>query len=197
MSLSFEKNPLLLGLSGGALISSAIVSMNTLPGKSTQKLIGMPLFVSGWILIILSFIRNTTRNDKFKPFLVSSSIVVMMAAMVARMMMESNYSGSGMKVTMGVFMLSWIVIGLMIGMKEHPVDNVHKDADGQFNLEITHEDVHDKTIHLIGLAPPVLVLMSMMLVNGIERPNNMASGPGMPMFLSSWVILSLVNSVKV
>lgn len=190
MSLSFEKNPLLLGLSGGALVSSAIVSMNTLPGKSTQKLIGMPLFVSGWILVILSFMRNTTRNEKFKPLLVSSSVVVMMAAMVARMMMESNYSGSGMKVTMGVFMLSWIVIGLMIGMKEHSVDDVHKDADG-------HEDVHDKTIHLIGLAPPVLVLMSMMLVNGIERPNNMASGPGMPMFLSSWVILSLVNSVKV
>lgn len=197
MSLSFEKNPLLLGLSGGALISSAIVSMNTIPEKSTQKLVGIPLFVSGWILIILSFIRNTTRNKKFKPFLISSSLVVMMSAMMARMMMESNYSGPGMKVTMGVFMLSWLVIGSMIGMKENSVNNTHKDDDGQLDLETMHEDVHDKTIHLVGLAPPILVMMSMMIVNGLERPNNIASGPGMPMFLSSWVILSLVNSVKV
>lgn len=197
MSLSFEKKPLLFGLSGGALISSAIISMNTLPSKGTQKIVGIPLFVSGWILVILSFMKNTTRNEKFKPVLISSSVIVMLAAMMARMMMESNYSGSGMKLTMAVFMISWMVIGLMIGMKEHSVGNVHKDDDGQLDLESVNEDVHDKTIHLIGIAPPMLVLISMMLVNGVERPKNIASGPGMPMFLSSWVILSLVNSFQV
>lgn len=199
MSLTFEKNPLLLGLSGGVVINTAIVAMNTLPGKNIQRMTGMPLFTIGWVMVIMSFLNNDTRSRKYRWVLAGSSVGVYMAAMMARMMMESGTTGLPMKLTMMKFMMCWLTIGLLIGMKNHGGSGDSDDSDEDPDIpDVTEEEeVHDKTIHFVGLLPPALVIMSMMSINKFERPNSIASGPGMPIFMMAWVILSLVNSLKI
>ncbi len=185
MSLSFEKTPLLLSLFGGVSITSAVVGMNTLPSKPLQMLTGMPLFSIGWILMISSFVKNSTRDSKYKSLLVISSILVYMAAMMTRMMMEKNVSGLPINMTKIVFMMAWISIGVFMGMKNHGHPGDSKD------------EIHDPTIHGLAMIPPVLVFVAMMSVNSLERPKNLASGPGMPLFMLAWSVLSMVNSVQV
>lgn len=187
MSLSFEKKPLLLGLSGGVAINAAIVAMNTLPGKGLQMMGGVPLFTLGWVLIITSFLKNGTRASKYKNLLVGSSIGVYSMAMLARMMMDAGNSETPLTLTKMVFMVCWLVIGVLIGTKGEEVP------------EESVEEPSEKPSHIraLGLLPPLLVFLSMTSINKMERPRSMASGPGLPLFMMAWVILSLVNSVKI
>lgn len=186
MSISFEKKPLLLGLSGGVAINAAIVAMNTLPGKGLQRMGGVPLFTIGWILIIKSFLENGTRASKYRYALAGSSVGVYSMAMMARMMMDAGKTGAPLNVTKLVFMLCWIVVGVLIGMKQTETENESQESD----------EVHSGLIHGLGLLPPILVVLSMASINNMERPRSMASGPGMPMFMMAWVVLSLVNSFE-
>lgn len=181
MSVSFEKTPLFLGLSGGVAISSAIVAMNTLPAKNMQMAAGMPLFTLGWVLVIIGFLKNTTRAAKYKNVLAVSSVVVYTAAMVARMMMDNNIQGAPMTAAKLVFLAAWVSLAVFMGMKKKPGD----------------AEVHDGRVHALALVPPALVVVSMMSVNTLERPGNVPSGPGMPLFLLAWVVLSMVNSYVV
>ena len=182
MNLSFEKKPLLLGLAGGAFINAAIVGMNTLPTKMGQQMVGMPLFTIGWALVIMGFLNNDTRAHKYRNILAISSLGVYTMAMTARMLADAGKNGLPIKLAKGKFLLCWIAIGVLIGMKQHD--------------ETEEGEKHDPTIHALGLLPPALVVISMMSINGLERPKNIASGPGMPLFASAWVILSLVNSLN-
>lgn len=136
MSLTFEKNSLLLGLSGGIAINSAIVAMNTLPGKSLPMMSGVPLFTIGWILIIKSFLENNTRDSKYKYALAASSVGIYCMAMMARMMMDAGKSGTPFKLSTIVFMLCWLVVGVLVGMKQQS--------------DLSSEEVHS----CLGLLPP-------------------------------------------
>ena len=178
MSLTFEKNSLLLGLSGGIAINSAIVAMNTLPGKSLPMMSGVPLFTIGWIFIIKSFLENNTRDSKYKYALAASSVGIYCMAMMARMMMDAGKSGTPFKLSTIVFMLCWLVVGALVGMKQQS--------------DLSSEEVHS----CLGLLPPILIFISMASINVVERPRSMASGPGMPMFMMAWVVLSLVNALE-
>lgn len=187
MSLTFEKTPLLLGLTGGVSINAAIVAMNALPGKKMQMAGGVPLFTIGWSLIIASFIKNGTRASKFRSLLATASLGVYSSAMLARFLADSGNKGTPVKVSKAVFLTCWILVGIFLGMKKvHDVSDVKGE-----------DDVHDPTIHSLALLPPALVVLSMTSINILERPRSIASGPGMPIFMLAWVILSLVNSVRV
>ena len=195
MPLTLEKTPLLLGLSGGVSISAAIVAMNTLPGKNMQMASGMPLFTLGWVLIIMGFFKNGTRAHKYRSILAVASVGVYAAAMMSRMLMDAGKTGAPMHASKMLFLVCWLVVGLLMGMKKHVDDTVEP-------VEITeeggtHNEVHSPLIHGLGFVPPALIVLSMMSVNNMERPRGMASGPGMPLFMLAWVILSLVNSVRV
>ena len=117
MSLTFEKKPLLLGLSGGVAINAAIVAMNALPTKTMQKGFGVPLFTLGWILVIMSFLNNNTRQAKYKKILAASSVGVYSMAVLARMLMDSGNTGTPLKLTKLKFVLCWLVVGAFMGMK--------------------------------------------------------------------------------
>lgn len=181
MSLVFEKKPLFFGLFGGASIVSAIVAMNTGP-KNLQMKIGAPLFMGGWFLVIAGFLNNETRDSKYRVPLAVSSIGVMMGAMATRMLMDSGDTSSKSKYTKMLFMVSWLIVSVMMGMKKHE--------------ESEDSETHDLTVHMLAFLPATLIVISMMSVNNFERPNQIASGPGMPIFASAWSILSLVNSLK-
>lgn len=183
MSLTFEKKPLLLGLSGGVAINAAIVAMNTLPTKTMQKGFGVPLFTLGWILVIMGFLNNTTRQAKYGKVLAASSVGVYSMAMMARMLMDSGNTGTPLKLTKLKFVLCWLVVGAFMGMKT--------GTDDSDNVT----EIHSPAVHALGLLPPVLVIVGMMSVNLLERPRGIASGPGLPIFMMAWVVLSLVNSL--
>lgn len=178
--LTLEKTPLLLGLSGGVSISAAIVAMNTLPGKNMQMVTGMPLFTLGWILVIVGFLKNSTRASKYRNILAVASVGVYMAAMMSRMLMDAGKSGVPLHASKLMFLACWLVIGLLVGMKQH-----------------TTTEVHSPLVHGLGFVPPALIVLSMMSVNNIERPRGIPSGPGMPTFMLAWMILSVVNSARV
>lgn len=182
MSLTFEKKPLMLGLYGGSMIAAGVVAMNVIPDNMIQKITGFPLFSTGWLLVIMSFIQNDTRLEKYKYPLVVSSLGVYGAAISSRMMMDSGINGTPVMISKMIFMAAWVSIGILIGMKKHGNDK--------------QEEVHDLKIHGLGLIPPLMVASSMGIVNSFERPRRISSGPGMPIFMLAWVILTLVNSVK-
>lgn len=181
MKLSFEKKPLLLGLAGGAFINAAIVAMNTLPTKTMQKMGGVPLFTVGWILIIMGFLKNDTRDMKHRTILAGSSVGVYSMAVMARMLTDAGNTGAPVKMAKMVFMLCWLIVGISIGMKKH------EDSE--------EEEKHDRTLHALGLLPPALVVLSMTSINKFERPRGIASGPGLFLFGQAWLILTLVNSL--
>ena len=184
-TLTLEKTPLMLGLAGGASITSAIVAMNTLPGKNMQMMTGMPLFTLGWVLVITSFLKNGTRASKYRSVLAVASVGVYMAAMMSRMLMDAGKSGVPLHASKLVFLACWLVVGLLVGMKQHmPVEE-----------PVGHDEVHSPLIHGLGFIPPALIVIAMMSVNSIERPRQIASGPGLFLFSYAWVILSLVNSL--
>jgi len=186
MSLTFEKKPLLLGLSGGIAINAAIVAMNTFPTRKLQMAGGIPFFTLGWGLIIKSFLYNSTRAQKFKAPLVASSLGVYSMAMLARLLTDSGNTGTPVKVSKMLFLAFWISIGIFLGMKK-----ASDEVD-----ELDEEDVHSPLIHALGLIPPAFVVLSMSSINIVERPRGIASGPGMPIFMLAWVVLSLVNSFE-
>lgn len=177
MNTSFETKNLLLGIAGGYTITSAIAVMNTLPKGMTSKSIGMTLFTVGWIQIMMAFYNNETRDEKHKAHLVGASILVWASAMILRMMMENNISGAPMGIFGMIFMVTWLIIGKMSGTK--------KSID---------ESIEKETTSSLGLVTPILVFVSMFIINKIERPKQMPSGIGLPMFSLAWVALALVNS---
>lgn len=196
MSLSFEKKPLLLGLSGGIAINTAIVAMNTFPTRKLQMLGGIPFFTLGWGLIIKGFLYNSTRARKFKAPLVASSLGVYSMAMLARLLTDFGNTGTPVKVSKMLFLAFWISIGIFLGMKRVSDEVDELDEEDGIN-DGSHRDVHSPLIHALGLIPPAFVVLSMSSINIVERPRGIASGPGMPIFMLAWVVLSLVNSFQI
>lgn len=169
-SITLDKNSLCKGVTGGSLITSAVIAMNL----GVSKPISMGLFTSGWYLVYKSFKENPTREMYDNNVMMVSSIVVWLSAMILRMMMDSNVKGLPMMLGGAAFMGGWLTIGHKVSTK-----NLEND-DGQNPLH--------------GFAVPMLIFASMASINGIERPRSIASGPGIFMFSMAWIILSILNS---
>ena len=178
-----EMKNLIMGLTGGLTITSAISTMNVLPNNTTATMVGASLFAAGWAQIITTFRNNETRNNEHKNHLTVLSIVTMMSAMTVRMLVDSKKSMKTVVPVGIIFMASWLLIGRMIGQKK---------IEGTKNEEGNYEESSSN----IGLIAPILVFVSMFIVNRIERPKSIASGIGLPLFVSAWTALSIVNSVK-
>lgn len=218
-TISFEALPMLSGLSGGAFITSAVSFMNTSQATMANKIIGMVLFTMGWIQIIASFDRNETRDDKYKNQLILSSIVVWLSAITLRMMMDKGVSQGPMMMFGILFMAAWLVIGYSVGQKSDELENEAEaesdvdEAEDEEEEEVEEEDSEisqilkmptmtqmsrkDVILSVAGFSTPFLVFAAMMLVNGFERPRQIPSGIGLPLFLTAWVVLAMTNSIVV
>jgi len=213
-TVAFETFPMIAGLSGGAFITSAISFLNNSKSTMANKIIGMIMFSMGWAQIIASFDKNDTREDKYKMYLIISSVVAWASAMSLRMMMDSNVSKVPMMIFGLMFMSSWFVIGHTIARKTSFTDEIEDVEEEEVNVSFTTdaeiiEDVEttkevelesdDMTmtrtiLSVSGIMTPIMIFLAMMLVNKVERPGNIASGIGLPIFTSAWVVLSLTNS---
>jgi len=201
-TISIESFPMIAGLSGGAFITSAISFMNNSNPTMVNKIIGMVMFSMGWALIISSFDKNDTREDKYKNQLIISSVLVWASAMILRMMMDKGVSKAPMMIFGLLFMSSWFVIGYSVSKKigfvdEEPEEQpVEEETDEEVEVETESDEMaNTRTIlSATGIISPIMVFVGMMLVNKIERPGNIASGIGLPLFTSAWVVLALTNS---
>ena len=166
--LSFDKDSLMNGFLGGALITSAVIGMNT----GVPRPISMAAFTAGWFFIVKSFKSQTNRDSYTNDVMTKASIIVWLSAMSLRMMMDSGVSGVPMMMGGLLFMGGWLAIG------------------GNVNSRTNAESLG----RLSGLGVPMLVFASMASINGFERPKAIASGPGVFLFSTAWVVLSLLNS---
>ena len=167
MSVSFNKNSLMFGLLGGTLITSAVVAMN----NGVSKPISMALFTAGWLFIAKSFKSQVNRDSYKTNMMTVAAIIVWVSAMSLRMMMDGGVKGLPMMMGGVLFMTGWIVIGAQLTSR-----------------------VSTSVNPIYGFSVPLLVFSSMASINGFERPNSVASGPGIFMFSTAWVVLSLLNS---
>ena len=166
--ISFDKSSLMSGLLGGALITSAVVAMN----NGVPKPISMALFTAGWFFIVKSFRSQMSRASYKTNIMTLAAIIVWVSAMSLRMMMDGGVKGFPMMMGGVLFMAGWVVIGSQLTSRIAPVS----------------------ANPVYGLAVPLLVFSSMASINGFERPNSAASGPGIFIFSTAWVTLSLLNS---
>ena len=167
--ISFNKSSLMSGLLGGTLVTSAVVAMN----NGIPKPISMALFTAGWLFIAKSFKSQTSRDTYKTNVMTVAAIIVWVSAMSLRMMMDGGVKGFPMMMGGILFMAGWVVIGAQLSSRISPGTGVNP---------------------VYGLSVPLLVFSSMASINGFERPNSVASGPGIFMFSTAWVILSLLNS---
>jgi len=166
---SFDKDSLINGFLGGSLITSAVIGMNT----GLSKPVSMAAFTAGWFFVIKSFNSQTNRDSQTNDVMSKAAIIVWLSAMSLRMMMDSNVSGLPMKIGGLLFMGGWLTIGNNLNSR-------------------TNTESLDK---LYGFSVPLLIFASMASINGFERPKAIASGPGVFLFSTAWVVLSLMNSI--
>lgn len=166
--LSFQKDLLLSGLAGGSLVTSAVISMNV----GLPMPLSMGLFTAGWFLLIKSFKDQMNRDSYTNDAMTKASILVWLSAISLRLMMDSGVKGVPMMLGGMLFMGGWLAIGSKVTSRTSP----------------------DSLSPLYGLTTPMLVFLSMASINGFERPNAVASGPGIFMFSTAWVVLALLNS---
>ena len=172
----FQLDSLLLGLTGGTTIASSISLLNNAPPGLKSMLISASIFAGGWAQIISSFRNNETRDEKYILPLTIASIAVFLSAKTTRLLVDNKRPMTQIFPVLMTFMVSWLVIGKIIGIK--------KNEEGE------------ETTTNIGFISPLLIFAGMFIVNSIERPRKIVGGMGMPIFQMAWVTLSLVNSMK-
>jgi len=146
--------------------------------NKTIKMIGMILFIGGWIGVAYS--AGTTRGKAKKGsklLLPIVSIMAIVAAVIVMMQAKEKYTGGGGKmpgwvmIFAGLFAVGWIVLGYSVAM-------------GKGNTAL-----------VLGLGASGLVLGSMLGVLPWQRKNKVVDGPGMAMFALAWVALACANAM--
>jgi hypothetical protein len=136
------------------------------PNHPIGKPVGMGMFIMGWIYV--AYILSINKPNKLMFILPSVGIVI--AVMMMKTYMVKKQTPPVMFPL--IFALSWIILGLNVGN--------HLSGNQKY----------------IGIFASLLVLLSMMKILPYQRTNNVVDGPGMPMFVIAWVILSILNSSR-
>ena len=136
------------------------------PNHPIGKPVGMGMFIMGWIYV--AYILSMNKPNKLMFILPSVGIVI--AVMMMKTYMVKKQTPPVMFPL--IFALSWIILGLNVGN--------HLSGNQKY----------------IGIFASLLVLLSMMKILPYQRTNNVVDGPGMPMFVIAWVILSILNSSR-
>jgi hypothetical protein len=136
------------------------------PNHPIGKPVGMGMFIMGWIYV--AYILSMNKPNKLMFILPSVGIVIAVMMMKTYMVKKQTPP----MVFPVIFALSWIILGLNVGN--------HLSGNQKY----------------IGIFASLLVLLSMMKILPYQRTNNVVDGPGMPMFVIAWVILSILNSTR-
>jgi hypothetical protein len=137
--------------------------------NENSKMVAMALFVGGWLIMPMVLSCGRPKNESWKFYLASYSILV--SALVMKFQMMKNKKPEAMYGLM--FMAAWLALGF-------------------FTATVGVKQSNQKT--MFGLLAGVCVILSMVATLPFQRENCVVDGPGMALFALGWVFLTLVNS---
>lgn len=165
-------------LLGAVLVITGVVLKNTfeqlkIPNHILGKVVGMTSFVLGWMIIAYST-ATATRVNPIKTFLSFATA----AGIVFAVMQMKKYMADGVSppiIYPIMFAASWLLLGYTMGM----------GWGGSWNSHTT-----------MGVLAGIMVLISMMGVLPWQRKKSVIDGPGLPLFVGAWVLITFANSMK-
>ncbi len=160
---------------GALLVIFGVVVKNSLEQLDMKdnmagNMIGMLAFILGWAIVSYAISIDSKGNFSFN----RKTIIVFLCAagIVFSVMQMKQYMTKGQTPPMIfplIFAGSWLLLGYMTG--------------------------NTTTTRILGLLASITVLLSMMLVLPWQRKNGVIDGPGMPLFVTGWVLLAFANSL--
>jgi hypothetical protein len=154
-----------------AMVIFGVVTKNTLeqlgfPNHVPGKMIGMGLFIIGWILT--AYALSNGKDNKLMYYIPSALIVG-----TVMMMKKSMAEGKKPPIIFPIlFAGAWLMLGYYA--------TNHLPNEWKY----------------IGLLASGFVLLSMLITLPWQRENNIVDGPGMPLFIIAWGILVIANSLR-
>jgi len=154
------------GAIGAGLIIAGVIVKNSMEQmKAGNSMVGMALFVSGWILFANAVARNTAIRPmgQYLPYLASGLIVGSVIGM--KTIKNGPNKKERMMPYLGGFVVGWLLLGYSIGCC----------------WEIVVPSV-------------LLVFLSMMYFLPKQRKHNIVDGPGLPLFMLAWLGMIAANN---
>ena len=169
--MSSINNSVLLKTSvSSLLVIAGVVIKNSLEQMgmkdSPLKMLGMVLFVSGWIYTAYNLSKG--RKNKLVPII--ASMLILGSAIGMKQYMIRKLSPP--MVLPIAFAVSWVVLGLGVG---NHLSGIKK---------------------YLGLIASICVIVSMMGTLPKQRKMCIVDGPGMVLFTIAWSIISVLNSLR-
>lgn len=150
---------------GAALIITGVIVKNSMEQmQAGNSMLGMGLFVAGWVLFANAVARNGA-TDKILtlPYLAAGLIVGSVIGM--KTIKSGPDKQKRMLPYIGGFVIGWLLLGYSIGCC----------------MEIVIPSI-------------ALVFLSMMYFLPKQRKNNVVDGPGLPLFMLAWLGLIAANN---
>lgn len=169
----FNNSLLTQTLIASGMIVSGVVTKNSveqlgMPDHIIGKPLGMGLFAGGWLY--MAYILSNQRSGNMLMYIVPCLAILGSVIMMKQYMIADETPPMIYPI---IFAASWLAIGYLVG------DHINSGA-----------------IQYSGLIASVLVLLSMMYLLRLQRDNCVVDGPGMPMFVVAFLIISLLNSYQ-
>ena len=197
--LNLNNKNLMLAILGSSIVYGAVVMKNSseqmeMAPDNIVEQIGMGLFALGWMVVAYVISNKKMGLHSLMSILGSMGILIavmnMKAIMKEKKMMDMEMDakemnneqreefkqlripGLPMEVFMGMFVVSWILVGISVGMGRPMLSKI------------------------LGAGATGLVLSTMMVILPKQRELCVVDGPGMGLFLLAWVLLSIGSSLK-
>ena len=144
------------------------------PDDKFSKPLGILCFTLGWIAV--AYALSCKKKNKLLIILPCALILTSVLVMKRLMAQHKKKGREGEahipKVFPIMFAASWVVLGLLCA-------NHFKGP-----------------MKLVGLVPPLLVILSMMVVLPVQRKRCVVDGFGVYLFAFAWFILTVINSMR-
>ena len=193
-----DNKTLLLGILGSAMVYGAVSMKNSseqmdMPSDNMLVQIGKSVFVAGWMIIAYVISDKKMSWNSLVSSMAAMGVIVSVmnikAIMEEKKRMEIEMTqmededkkeefkqlrvpGLPMSVFAGLFALSWLGVGVMVGMGRGMGSKV------------------------MGGSAVALVLSSMMMILPMQREGCIVDGPGQGMFSLAWVLITIGSSLR-
>lgn len=175
--LKFRNKSLLYTLLGATFIVTGGVLKNTTEQMKEAEhplhKVGTALCLLGWIVIAFA-VAESGRHTMLKNVLDFGSVAGIIYSMMAIKKMK-NEGQEVPKLHQMLLIGSWLLLGYTVGMGW---------GGGLFNYH-----------RIFGLGAAVMALISVMYMLPWQRALGLVDGPGVPVYVGAWILLTFGNSL--
>ena len=195
--LNLDNTTLLLAILGSSMVYGSVVMKNSseqmnMPSDNMMAQVGKSIFAAGWMIVAYVISDKKMSVNSAVSLAAAMGIMIsvfnMKAIMEEKKMMEMEMSqmdeekkeefkqlrvpGLPIPIFAALFAISWVVVGVMVGMGRGTMSKI------------------------MGGAATTYALSSMMFMLPWQRANCITDGAGMGIFMLTWVLLSIGSSLK-